>query len=172
MSSMVPRFLSHLPSSVIVHCCSPCKCSTCAKEGILQDWKYFSWFVKSVSAMSNKALSLKSLMSVALSYKSWKNLSYAILNLRIREKPETNSGFVLYMLSIWKTDTVLWHFCCTHIPHPTCMIVFGLALCECYYVSVYLLVVAWQRLYFSLLAASGRNPVNAIIHSFYCMLVI
>lgn len=55
----------HSQLCVIVYRCSPFKCSSCAKEGILQDWQYFYWFVKSVRATSTKASSLKSVMSAA-----------------------------------------------------------------------------------------------------------
>ncbi len=32
---------------LVVYSCSLCKCSSCAKEGILPDLKYVSWFVRS-----------------------------------------------------------------------------------------------------------------------------
>lgn len=164
-SSMVPRFLSHLPSCVSLFICSPCKCSSCAKEGILQEWKYFSWLVRRVlSAMSNKAS--------RASCQSWKNVRTLVFYVKLENRRETIPKLWICTCPAFKktlvTDQVLWHFCCTSVLHPTCVTV--------RFACVWVSVCAFRCI--CMLPLDSRDRLvfavrrNAVSHTIYCMLVI
>lgn len=135
---MVPWFHSTFPSYLfIVRCCTLCKCFSCAK-GIFSRLKILFLVCQKCECHEHSASSLKSVMSVSLPCKSWKNI--LCHKTWESEKPEADSGFALYMLSIWKNLVTDNTVTCLLRSHPASHQFQYVWLVCCVYVCVFLCI--------------------------------